>query len=229
MKLLAILPVRSGSKSIPNKNIAELNGSHLLSYVINAAKNITEIDDFVVTSDSNKYLEIAKLYYSDLILRNRPKNLSDDFTGSGEVIKHCIKFLKKKYKLKYICCVYPCNPFLNLKDLKNGLKKMINEKNKFIFSATEYQFPFFRSFVFSKKSGCSMIFKNFYKSRSQDLKKILCDAGQFYWGTDKSGMLNKSIYTKNSNFILIPKWRYCDIDTLEDWKRAENLVKILKK
>ena len=72
-------------------------------------------------------------------------------------------------------------------------------------------------------------FKNKFKKKINENLEFFYDAGQFYWGTDKSWMLNKSIYTKNSNFILIPKWRYCDIDTLEDWKRAENLVKILKK
>ena len=201
---IAIIPARGGSKRIKGKNLKKFNGIPAIVNTIRMLKKSKLFKEIIVSTDDQKIKNIS-LKFGASVPFTRPKNLSDDFTGSGEVIKHCIKFLKKKYKLKYICCVYPCNPFLNLKDLKNGLKKMIDEKNKFVFSATEYQFPFFRSFVFSKKSGCSMIFKNFYKSRSQDLKKILCDAGQFYWGTDKSWMLNKSIYTKNSNFILIPK------------------------
>ncbi len=127
MKLLAILPVRSGSKSIPNKNIAELNGSHLLSYVINAAKNITEIDDFVVTSDSNKYLEIAKLYYENLILRNRPENLSNDNTPDIPVLIDALEYVEKLLKKKYthIIQLHATSPLLKEKHLSEALNKFL--------------------------------------------------------------------------------------------------------
>ena len=128
MKLLAILPVRSGSKSIPNKNIATLNGAHLLSYVINAAKNINEIEDFVVTSDSKKYLEIAKIYCDNLILRNRPKNLSNDNTPDIPVLRDALeyveKFLKKKYT--HIIQLHATSPLLREDHLSQALKKFVS-------------------------------------------------------------------------------------------------------
>ena len=73
-----------------------------------------------------------------------------------------------------------------------------------------------------------VIFKKFYNKRSQDLKQIYCDAGQFYWASKKTWLSPKSRFSKNSDIIEIPQWRYHDIDTLEDWKRAEIIYKALK-
>ena len=72
-----------------------------------------------------------------------------------------------------------------------------------------------------------MLFSKNYKKRSQDLKQILCDAGQFYWGYKEAWIKEKIVFSKRSDVVLIPKWRYQDIDTLEDWKRAEKLSKII--
>ena len=66
-----------------------------------------------------------------------------------------------------------------------------------------------------------MLFRHNIKKRTQDIKKILCDAGQFYWGLKETWLKKKNIFTKNSDIVMIPKWRYNDLDTQEDWKRAE--------
>jgi len=227
-KSIAIIPARGGSKRIKGKNFKKFNGVPIIGNTIKILKKTRLFKEIVVSTDSKKIKKIAEQYGAKVPFM-RPKKLSDDFTGSGEVIKHCIKILNKKYDFKFICCVYPCNPFLKLKDIKDGFKKINKKKNNFVFSATEFQFPFFRSFLFSKKHGCKMIKKSNYKRRSQDLNKIFCDAGQFYWGTEKNWLSKKNIYSKESNFILIPKWRYNDIDTPDDWKRAENFIKVLKK
>ena len=90
----------------------------------------------------------------------RPKHLSNDYASDFPVIEHCINYLNsKKYNFDYVCSVYPVNPFLEINDLKKGLAKIKNQKTGFVFSAVKYQFPFFRSFVISKKK-IKMIFKN---------------------------------------------------------------------
>jgi len=224
---IAIIPARGGSKRIKGKNLKNFNGTPIIANTIKILKKSKLFDKIIVSTDHEKIKKIS-IKTGALVPFKRPKFLSDDFTGSGEVIKHCIKYIEKKYDFKYICCVYPCNPFLSIKDLQSGYKKINSKKSDFIFSATEYQFPFFRSFIFSKKSGCKMIFKRYYKKRSQDLNKIYSDAGQFYWGTKKTWLSKKNIYSKKANFILIPKWRYHDIDTPEDWTRAEKFSKLIK-
>lgn len=226
-KAIAIIPARGGSKRIKGKNFKKFNGVPIIANTIKILKKSKIFEKIIVSTDDARIKKIA-IKSGATVPFVRPKSISDDFTGSGEVIKHCIKFLEKKYNFKYVCCIYPCNPFLKMKDLKEGYKKIITGKNNFIFSATVYQFPFFRSFVFSKKEGCKMIFSRFYKKKSQDINKIFSDAGQFYWGAKEIWLSKKNIYSRNSNFIKIPKWRYHDIDTHEDWIRAEKFSKIFK-
>ena len=153
-------------------------------------------------------------------------HLSNDYVSDIPVIQHCIKFLNyKNYKFNYVCCIYAVNPFLKAYDLKKGLSKIKNKKIGFVFSAVKYQFPFFRSFVFSKKK-MNMIFKKYYKKRSQDLREIFCDAGQFYWANKKTWIKEKMYFSKTSDIVEIPKWRYHDIDTPADWKKAEKIINV---
>ena len=70
-------------------------------------------------------------------------------------------------------------------------------------------------------------FNKNYKKRSQNLKQIICDAAQFYWGRKEAWLQEKNLFTKGSDIIMIPKWRYHDIDTLDDWKRAELFSKVI--
>ena len=136
--------------------------------------------------------------------------------------------MKENYQFDYVCCIYAPNPFLKISDLKKGLKKIKSKKYNYVFSTVAYKFPFFRSFTFSSAKGLKMIFNKNVKKRSQDLKKIMCDAGQFYWAYKKTWIRKKSFFTKNSDVIMIPEWRYHDIDTKENWKRAEIYSKYIK-
>ena len=72
-----------------------------------------------------------------------------------------------------------------------------------------------------------MLNKSNYFKRTQDLKTLYHDAGQFYWGSKKSWASKKMIFEKKSKAFLISSHRVTEIDTLSDWKRAEKLYKIL--
>ena len=71
-----------------------------------------------------------------------------------------------------------------------------------------------------------MLNKKNYKKRSQDLKQIFHDAGQFYWATKKTWINKKMVFDEKSSIFLLPRLRVQDIDTLEDWKIAEKLYKL---
>ena len=80
-----------------------------------------------------------------------------------------------------------------------------------------------------KEKLSKMLFNKNYRKRSQNLKQIICDAGQFYWGYKNTWLQKKKIFKKDSDIIMVPEWRYHDIDTMDDWKRAELDYKILNK
>ena len=225
--IVAIIPARGNSKRIPGKNYKKFNGKPIIANTIEKLKESKIFDRIIVSTDSKKIASISKRYGAEVPFR-RPKFLSDDYISGTSVISHSVRFLVKEgYQFDYVCCVYAPNPFLQIADLKKGFKKIQSKKYNYVFFATPYRFPFFRSFTFSHKQGVKMLFYKNFKKRSQDLKQIMCDAGHFYWGHKKSWLQEKVFFTKNSDIIMVPEWRYHDLDTLDDWKRAEIYSKII--
>jgi len=219
--IIAVIPARGNSKRIPGKNIRKFNGKPIIVRTIEKLRKSKIFDRIIVSTDSKKIASISKKYGAEIPFL-RPKHLSNDYASGTAVISHSVKFLiQERYQFDYVCCVYPPNPFLQISDLKKGLKKIKLKKFNYVFSATVYRFPIFRSFTFSRKKGIKVLFKNHISKRSQDLSEIICDAGQFYWGRKEAWLQEKDLFTKGSDIIMIPEWRYHDLDTLDDWKRAE--------
>ncbi len=228
-KVVAIIPARKNSKRIPGKNYKKFNGVPIIINTIRKLKKSKIFNRIIVSTDSKKIATIARKYGAEVPFL-RSKLLSNDYVTIYPVISNIVRFLiKQNYQFEYVCCVFAPNPFLEISDLKMGFKKIKSKKFNYVFSATPYRFPFFRSFTHSYTKGIKMLFKKNFKKRSQDLKQIMCDAGQFYWGSKKSWLKNKIIFAKGSDIIVVPEWRYHDIDTPDDWKRAELSYKILNK
>ena len=214
--IVAIVPARGGSKRIKNKNIINICGKPMIHHTIQILKKTKIFDEIIVTTDSSKIQNIskkagAKIYFT------RPKNLSNDHVGTFEVINHTINFLKNrdgKYP-KYVCCVYPSSILLNKKDLISSYKKIKENFWNFVISVTSFGHPPQRGLKINN-GKITMIDKKNYKTRTQDLKKIYHDAGQFYWGTTKSWLKKKFIFSKKSFGHKLPRYRAIDIDDMED-------------
>jgi len=227
--VIAVIPARGNSKTIPGKNYKKFNGKPIIANTIRKLKESKIFDKIIVSTDSKKIASVSKKYGAETPFK-RPKFLSNDYASGTSVISHSVKFLiKEGYQFDYVCCIYAPNPFLQISDLKKGFKKIKSKKFNYVFSATPYRFPFFRSFIFSRKKGVKMLFKKNINKRSQDLKEIMCDAAQFYWGHKKAWLQEKKIFTKSSDIIVVPAWRYHDLNTLDDWKYAELTYKALNK
>ena len=152
----AIIPARGGSQRIKKKNIKEFYSKPILYWTIKALKRSKLFSKIVLTTDDSKIAKIARQLGVDHII-SRPSNLADNYTPTKPVIEHAVRALKKKFKIKYACCVYPCNPFLNSLDLKKSFKVLKKNKNNFVFPITEYTHPIQRAFKLAKKS--KLIFK----------------------------------------------------------------------
>ena len=95
MKILAIIPARGGSKSVPKKNIRNLNGKPLIAYTIEAAKRIEEkFHKIIVSTDDEEIAEVAKHYGADVPFI-RPSNLAEDKTPTYPVLQHAVNFVEK--------------------------------------------------------------------------------------------------------------------------------------
>jgi len=225
-KTIAVIPARGGSKRIPKKNIKEFHGKPLISYSIQVALDSKLFDEVIVSTDDEEIAKIARQYRA-VVPFLRPKELSDDFTGTGAVVNHTIEYLENQgEKIDYVCTIYATAPFLQEQYLVEGFEKLKNSDAVNAFSATSMPFPIQRTFKLDSNGRCQMFTPEHYMSRSQDLEEAYQDAGQFYW-TKVGKKSDEVMFGKDSIPIVLPRYLVQDIDTLEDWTRAEFMYQAL--
>ncbi|MDA3886292.1 MAG: pseudaminic acid cytidylyltransferase [Candidatus Delongbacteria bacterium] len=224
---IAIIPARRGSKRILRKNIKEFCGKPIIAYSIQVALESKLFDKIIVTTDDEKIANIAKKYGADVPFI-RPKELSDDFTGTADVVKHALDWLRKDGEIyDYACTIYATAPLLKSQYLIEGFEKLRGSDAINAFSATSMPSPIQRTFKVNDEGRCEMFTPEYYMTRSQDLEKAYQDAGQFYWSkVDKTS--DEIMFGKDSIPIILPRYLVQDIDTLEDWQRAEIMYKVIK-
>ncbi len=226
-KAVAIIPARGGSKRIPRKNIKLFHGKPLIAYSIETAKQSKLFERIIVSTDDKEIADIAKEYGAEVPFV-RPKELSDDYATTGEVVEHALNFLKEKGKVyDYVCTIYATAPFLQVKYLQEGFEKLKNSDAHMAFGVTSMPFPIQRTFKITEDGRCKMFWPENFIKRSQDLEEAYQDAGQFYW--QRIGVeSNEIMFGKDSIPVVLPRHLVQDIDTSEDWKRAEVMYRVLE-
>ncbi|MEH6504179.1 MAG: pseudaminic acid cytidylyltransferase [Cycloclasticus sp.] len=222
---IAVIPARGGSKRIPRKNIKLFHGKPMIAWSIEVAKASGLFDRIIVSTDDNEIAEVAKKWGAEVPFI-RPEELSNDHAGTTPVIAHAIQWaLDQGLDIKAVCCIYATAPFIQEEDLKRGWDALDSGAWDYAFTVTDFAAPIFRSFKQTAEGGIEMFFPEHFSTRSQDLPVALHDAGQFYWGRPHAWLEDKLIFDQYSKPILIPHWRVQDIDTEEDWLRAEMMYK----
>jgi N-acylneuraminate cytidylyltransferase len=112
-------------------------------------------------------------------------------------------------------------------DLKEGWRLLNSGNWNFVFTATDFPTPIFRAFRQIESGGIEMFHPEHFATRSQDLPRALHDAGQFYWGRADAWMAGDTLFGPRSAPLIVPRWRVQDIDTPDDWRRAEALFQAL--
>lgn len=225
-KVVAIIPARGGSKRIPRKNIKDFFGKPLISYSIETAIKANIFSRIIVSTDDKEIADIAQKYGAEVPFL-RPKELSDDFTGTGEVISHAIEYLKNSGEVfDFVCTIYATAPLLDEKYLIKGFEELKKSEAKYSFSCASMPFPIQRTFKIDK-NRCEMFWPENFMKRSQDFEEAYHDAGQFYF--DKLCKISSEIiFAKDSIPIVLPRYLVQDIDTLDDWERAEYMYYAIK-
>lgn len=218
---LAIIPARGGSKRIPHKNIKLFAGKPLIAYSIEAAQQSGLFDKIWVSTDDEKIADVAKHFGAEVPFL-RPAELSNDFVGTGPVTKHAIEYsLLHHVKPDYCCCIYATAPFLQAQYLQWAFESLQSQPSKaFAFSCTSFAFPIQRA-IRKTADGVEPMFPENIAKRSQDLEEAYHDAGQFYWGTTEGYLSQKGMFSEHAIPVVLPRYLVQDIDTLEDWQRAE--------
>lgn len=225
---LAIIPARGGSKRIPRKNIKPFGGKPMIAWSIEAALKSDCFDHIIVSTDDQEIADIA-IKHGASVPFIRPAELSDDQTGTIPVIRHAIDWFNQQgNSVEQACCLYATAPFVQAKDIQQGLEVLQQHQCDYAFSVTSYAFPIQRAIRINEKGCVEMFNPEHFYTRSQDLEEAFHDAGQFYWGQAQAWLDGRVIFTPNSVPVLLPRHRVQDIDTLEDWVRAEWLFKAIQ-
>ncbi len=225
MNNVAIIPARGGSKRISKKNIRLFAGKPIIAYSILAAKASNLFSRVIVSTDSDDIAKTARTYGAEVPFK-RPAKLSDDFTATAPVIVHALNWLAEQDKVpEYFCCIYATAPFLKPEYLKKGLDLLKSKDATTCFAVTLFSYPVFRALKIKDDGRIKMIWPQYENSRSNDLPPAYHDAGQFYWGVTKKFLKEKKLFSSNSIPIVLPGYLVQDIDTLDDWDRAERMYR----
>jgi pseudaminic acid cytidylyltransferase len=218
---IAVIPARGGSKRIPRKNIKDFFGKPMIAWSIEAARGSGLFDHIIVSTDDVEIAEVSLQWGAEVPFM-RPAELSSDFTGTTPVIAHATQWAYAHgLDLEAVCCIYATAPFVKVEDISLGLATLNSGAWDYAFSVTDFAAPVLRSFKQTAEGGIEMFFPEHFEMRSQDLPVALHDAGQFYWGRPSAWIEGKRIFDRYSAAVIIPRWRVIDIDSQEDWARAE--------
>jgi pseudaminic acid cytidylyltransferase len=227
---IAVIPARGGSQRISRKNIRLFAGRPMLAWSIEAAQESQLFEQILVSTDDPEIASVARSLGA-VVPFTRPKHLADHHTGLIPVISHAAEWVIANYpRLEGLCCMLATAPLLQIADL-TGARQRLDEGNwEYCFSASPFPAPVQRSFQLldSQLSGVRMLFPEHLNSRSQDLPACYHDAAQFYWGKPTAWLQQLPIFAEHSSVWLLPRWRVQDIDTEEDWRRAEILFQLVK-
>lgn len=223
---LAVIPARGGSKRIPRKNIKPFFGKPMIVWSISAAQASGCFDRIVVSTDDEEIAELARQYGAEVPFL-RPKELSDDFTGTLPVIRHAVLWFEEhEAPVDYACCIYATAPFLRAEDIQQGWETVRSAQCSYAVSATSYAFPIQRAFRLNDDGRLSMFNPEQFQTRSQDLEEAYHDAGQFYWGVKQAWLELLPFFGEDTIPVILPRHRVQDIDTQEDWQRAEIIFRL---
>lgn len=223
---ICVIPARGGSKRIPRKNIKDFNGKPMIQWSIEAADASNVFDNILVSTDDYEIAEIAKNLGVEVPFI-RPKELSDDYTNTTDVIAHATKWaMSEGIDASIVCCLYATSPFVLPSDLEEANRIITSESWQYVFSASEFSSPIFRSFEQLESGGVKMFYPDHFETRSQDLPQAMFDAGMFYMARGEAWLKGLKIFDDHSFPLKIPSWRVQDIDTPEDWDRAVVIAKV---
>lgn len=225
---LCVIPARGGSKRIPRKNVREFCGKPMIVHSIECALSSGLFDEVIVSTDDEEIAAVARVHGAAIPFV-RPAELANDHAGTIPVIAHAVQWFEAAGKpLSAVCCLYATAPFVQQSDLRQGLEILESGPWQYVFSATSFGFPIFRSFKHYPDGSVEMFFPEHFETRSQDLQEAFHDAGQFYWGRPSAWTSGKRIFERWSSVVMIPRWRVQDIDSADDWERAAVLMRVIR-
>ncbi|MFZ1482095.1 MAG: pseudaminic acid cytidylyltransferase [Paracoccaceae bacterium] len=223
---LCVIPARGGSKRIPRKNIRPFHGRPIIGWSIEVARDSGLFGRIVVSTDDPEIAEIARAAGAEVPFV-RPADLATDQAATVPVIAQAVAALAVAPDTP-VCCLYATAPFLRADDLAEGLR-LLQAGASYAMAVTRFDYPIQRALRRGADGAVAMMDPALMQVRSQDLEPAWHDAGQFYWARAATWVAEVPVFGPGAHGVALPSHRVVDIDTEDDWTRAEALFTVLNR
>lgn len=227
LRILALIPARSGSKGLKGKNTKILAGKPLIAWPIQAAQASQYVDKVIVSTDGEHIAEVARQYQADVPFM-RPVHLASDTASSFDVIKHAIETLDSEGEVfDYLLLLEPTSPLTQTRDIDLAIERLVNNTDnaKAIVGvcANEEGHPAF-SIKINQQGFLQPYQDSFQVLRRQELPQCFRYDGSLYCSDIKTLMQEQSFYHQATLGYLVPKWQAFEIDDLTDFVCIEAIM-----
>jgi len=225
---VAVIPARGGSKRIAKKNIRPFFGKPIMAWSVEAARASGCFDRIIVSTDDAEIAAVARSLGAEVPF-TRPAELATDQAATIPVVAHAINWLKQQgEEPEQVCCIYAAAPFISAADIQQAETILRDSSVSYVFPVASFPSPVQRALRILPSGRGEMFNPELFVKRSQELEEAYHDAAQFYWGTAEAWLQEKMIFSTDSVPLVIPRYRVQDIDTEEDWQRAEYLFRAMQ-
>ncbi len=224
MKNIAIIPARSGSKGLPDKNIKELNGRPLIAYSIEAALNSGCFDTVMVSTDSEKYADISRSYGAEVPFLRSEKTSSDSASSWDTVLEVLDRYESLGKTFDTFCLLQPTSPMRTANDIKSAYE-IFEKKNAFaVLSMTELEHPFSWCGLLGEENSLNGFMQKTSNKQRQAQDIYYRPNGAIYIVSIPEFKKDQFLYREDSYAYIMPKERSVDIDTESDFRYAQFLL-----
>lgn len=197
----------------------------MIQYSIDAALQSGLFEQVVVSTDSEEVAEFARGLGAKAPML-RPQNLADDFTPIGPVLSHALReMVEGPERFPHVCFILATAPFIQVSAIREGYRLLTERKVASVYPVTTFPFPIFRALRKMPDGGLAWCWPEHELTRSNDLPETYHDVGQFYWVRREAFLKNERMLQPDTLPLLIPRHLVQDIDTPEDWERAERIYR----
>lgn len=228
MKSIAIIPARSGSKGLPDKNIKLFCGKPLLAWSIEAAKKTGIFDEIMVSTDSNEYKEIAERYGANVPFLRSAENSSDKSSSWDAIREVLVEYDTKLGKsFDSFCMLQPTSPLRTADDIAKAYEIFETKDAEAVVSICEMEHSINICNTLPSDFCLNGFFDSTISGRRQDAEKYYRINGAIYIQTVEALMCEKNLYGENSFAYIMDKKNSLDIDDEIDFVMAEAVGKLI--
>lgn len=228
MRILGIIPARGGSKGIPGKNIKMLAGKPLLQYTWEVASKSNMLSKVILSTEDNAIMKVGKSLGITIPFK-RPSNLSEDKSPTLGVIQHALEFYKAKGEIfDAVCLLQVTSPFRTVSFLNNAIETFIEAKTDALVSVLEVPHEFNPHWTFKANDNNELTISTGEQqiiSRRQDLPKAYHRDGSIYLTKTETILKDNSLFGNSLSYVVSNRDIHVNIDTIEDWEKAETICK----